>query len=85
MLPLETNLKKKQKTLLSTLFIYLFIYLFVYFWLLWVFVSACGLSQVVVNGGYSSLRCTGFSLRWLLLLQNTDSRCAGFSSCGARA
>ena len=30
-----------------------FIYLFKYFWLRWVFVAACGLSLVVVNGGYS--------------------------------
>ena len=27
----------------------------------------------------------GFSLRWLLLLQRTGSRQAGFSSCGTRA
>ena len=31
------------------------------------------------------LRCAGFSLRWLLLLQSTGSRCVGFSSCGTRA
>ena len=30
----------------------------------------------------SLLRCTGFSLRWLLLLWSTGSRRAGFSSCG---
>ena len=35
--------------------------------------------------GYSSLRCTGFSLRWLHLLQSMGSRCTGFSSCGSRA
>ena len=33
----------------------------------------------------SSLRCAGFSLRWLLLLRSTGSRREGFSSCGARA
>ena len=50
-----------------------------------------------VERGYFSLRCEGFSLRWLLLLQNTGSRCTGLSSrgtwalecrlssCGARA
>ena len=32
----------------------------------------------------SSLRYAGFSLWWLLLLQSTGSRCAGFSSCGSR-
>ena len=44
------------------------IYLFIYFWLRWVFVAAHGFSLVVVSRGCSSLRCEGFSLRWLLLL-----------------
>ena len=35
--------------------------------------------SLVMSGGYSSLWCAGFSL------QSTDSRCAGFSSCGAQA
>ena len=52
--------------------------------LCWVFVSARGLSLVAKRGG-SSLRCMGFSLRWLLLLQSTGSRFAGFSSCGTWA
>ena len=60
----------------------LFIY---YFWLHWVFVAACGLSLVAASGGYSSLRCVGFSLPWLLLLRSTGSRRMGFSSCGAWA
>ena len=59
------------------------IYLF-YLWLCWVFVAARGLSLVVASGGYSSLRFTGFSLRWLLLLRSTGSRCTGFSSYGSR-
>ena len=59
-----------------------FIYLF---WLRWVFVAACGLSLVAASGGYSSLRCAGFSLRWLLLLRSTGSRRVGFSSCGSWA
>ena len=42
--------------------------LFIYFWLRWVFVAAHRLSLVAVNAGYSSLRCAGFSLLWLLLL-----------------
>ena len=46
---------------------------------MWAF-SSC--SKV---GDYSSLRCTGFSLHWLLLLQSTGSRCIGFSSCGTQA
>ena len=66
-------------------FIVYFFNLFIYFWLHWVFVAARGLSLVVGSGGYSALRCTGFSLRWLLLLRSTGSRRAGFSSCGSRA
>ena len=62
-------------------FLNLFI-LFTYFWLCWVFVAARGLSLVAVSGGYSSLQCAGFSLRWLLSLRSTGSRHAGFSSCG---
>ena len=56
------------------------------------FIFGCGeawwlhtLSLVAASGGYSSLRYTGFSLRWLLVLRNTGSRHAGFSSCGLRA
>ena len=60
---------------------YLFIYLF---WLRWVFVAAHGLSLVAVSGGYSSLWCVGFSLRWLLSLQSTGSRRKVFSSCGTQ-
>ena len=44
-----------------------------------------GLSLVVASGAYSSLKCTGFSLQWLLLLHSSGSRCTGFSGCGARA
>ena len=44
--------------------------------------AARGLSLVAARGGYSSLRCMGFSLWWLLLLRSTGSRCSGFSSCG---
>ena len=39
-----------------------------------VFFAACGLSLVMVSRGYSSLRCPGFSLLWLLLLQSTGPR-----------
>ena len=41
-----------------------------------------GLSLVAASRGYSLLWCVGFSLRWLLLLWSTGSRCVGFSSCG---
>ena len=45
----------------------------------------CGFSLTVASRGYSSSRCAGFSLKWLLLLQSTGSRRTGFSSCGSRA
>ena len=35
--------------------------------------------------GYSSLWCSGFSLRWLLLFRSTGSRRVGFISCSTRA
>ena len=59
-----------------------FQFLFFYFWLRWVFVAVGMLSLVAASGGYSSLRCMGFSLRWLFLLRRTGSRRVGFSSCG---
>ena len=71
--------------LFISFFLSFFLYLFIYFWLCWVFVAARGLSLVVVSGGYSSLWCVAFSLRWLLLLRSTGSRHVGFSSCGTWA
>ena len=70
---------------LAYTYIYINIYIYFYFWLHWVFVAVHGLFLVVVRGGYSSLRCMGFSLRWLLLLWSTGSRHVGFSSCGMQA
>ena len=61
------------------------IYLFIFFWLCCVFVAVHGLSLVAASRSYSSLRCTGFSLWWLLLLRSMGSRHAGFSSCGIQA
>ena len=43
-----------------------------------------GLSLVATSGGYSLLRCAGFSLRWLLVAEHR-LWCAGFSSCGTQA
>ena len=63
----------------------LFIHSFIHLWLRWVFLAARGLSLAAASGGYSSLWCAGFSLRWLLLLQSTGSRREGFSSCGSWA
>ena len=73
-------MEKRQPLFLKNKFIY-----FIYFWLLWVFIAVHRLSLVVVSGGYSSLRCRGFSLRWLLLLWSMGSRSTGFSSCGTQA
>ena len=61
----------------------LFIYLF--FGCIGSSIAVRGLSLVAASWGYSLLRCEGFSLRWLLLLQSTGSRRAGFSSCGTCA
>ena len=55
-------------------------FFFLSFWLYWVFTA---LSLLVMSRSYSPLQCEGFSLRWLLLLQSTSSRCEGFS-CGSR-
>ena len=69
----------------QSFFFFFFINLFIYYWLHWVLAAARGLSLVVASGGHSSLRCAGFSLRWLLLLGSTGSRRPGFSSCGTWA
>ena len=74
----------KVSSWLATLYL-IFLFLFFCFWLRWVLVASHGLSLVAVSGSYSSLRCAAFSLQWLLLLQSTASRRAGFSSCGTRA
>ena len=80
-------------TLISSYyFLLLFINFCIYFWLCWVFVAARRLSLVAASGGYSLLRCAGFSLRWLLVAEHKlqvrgpQQLChAGFSSCGSRA
>ena len=77
--------KDAPEAKLRDIFFNIYIYLFIYLWLCWVFLAACGLSLVAASGGYSSLRCVGFSLRWLLLFQSTGSRHVGFSSCGTWA
>ena len=53
---------------------------------IYLFLAVLGLRCCArASGGYSSLRCVGFSLRWLLLLRSMGSRHVGFSSCGMRA
>ena len=71
-------LKKHTSSYLGFFVFFVFV-----FWLCWIFVAMCGLSLVAASGGYSLLRYVGFSLRWLLMLWSTGSRCAGFSSCGS--
>ena len=56
-----------------------------FFWLCWVFAAAPGLSLVLESGGYSLLRCMGFSWRWHLLLRSMGSRHTGFSRCNTDA
>ena len=63
---------------------FLFVCLFV---MIYLFIFGCVGSSllyagflVAASGGYSLLRCMGFSLQWLLLLQST-----GFSRCGTWA
>ena len=72
-------------TLFKTMLSLFFKIYFIYFWLRWVFIAVHRLSLVEASGGYSLLRCAGFSLRWLLLLRSTGFRRAGFSTCGTRA
>ena len=45
------------------------------FWLCRVSTAAHRLSLVAVSRGFSSPRCTGLSLRWLLFLRSTGPRC----------
>ena len=73
--------KSKYRRILCSFFFFNKFILFIYFWLHWVFFAARGLPLVAASGGYSQLRCVGFSLRWLLLLWSMGSRCVGFSSC----
>ena len=71
---------------LSLLFPFLHL-IWVYFTLLFLinlFIFGCvgssllhGLSLVAVSGGYSLLRCAGFSLQWLLLLRSMGCRVCG--------
>ena len=68
-----------------TLFFFIYLFVVCLFRLHWVFIAARGVFLVAASGGYSSLRCAGFLLLWLLLLQSMGSRHAGFSSCNTRA
>ena len=68
-------------------FLNIIFYLFLFFSLAALGLCCCTwtFSSCSERGGYSLLQCSGFSLRWLVLLWSMGSRCAGFNSCGARA
>ena len=74
-----------EKYLLSCMSTFIYFFKFIYFRLHRVFVAVHGLSPVAENGGHSSFRHSGPSLRCLLLLRSTGSRLPGFSSCGSGA
>ena len=71
----ENEIKETQFLKFESLF---FFYKFIY-----LFMASLGLRCCVRaffscrERGYSSLRCTGFLLRWLLLLRSTGSRHEG--------
>ena len=75
--PWSLNHWTTREVPLFTFFFFFFNLFIIYFWLCWVFVAVHGLSLVAASGGHSSLRCAGFSLSWLLLLQSMGSRWAG--------
>ena len=63
-----------------------------FYWLRWVFIAACGLSLVVVSGGFSCCRAQALGLRALVFVACGLSSCntwalehVGFCSCGAWA
>ena len=77
----RTKLSFGCSSLTSNIYIYIVSFIIIiiiifFFWLLWVFVAARGLYLVAVSGGYASLWCVSFPLRWLLL-PSTGSRHAG--------
>ena len=73
---------------------YFFFYnFFIYFWLSWVLIAVRAFLQVRRADATPQLRCVGFSLRWLLLLQSTGLyglqasvvAARGLSRCGSQA
>ena len=65
--------------------------IFFFFFNIYLFIFGC-VGSLLLCAGFlqlrragATLRCVGFSLRWLLLLRSTGSRHTGFSSCGSRA
>ena len=69
------NIRHKIRRLFADSFFFLITVIYLFIIIIFYFFGCVG----------SSLRCTGFSLWWLLLLRNTGSRGAAFSSCGSQA
>ena len=61
------------------------LFIYFYFWLPWVFVAVCGRFSSCSEWGLLFVVVLRLLIGWLLLLQSTGSRHAGFSSCGTRA
>ena len=70
------TLASTQKELYFLIFIYLFMAM--------LGLAASGFSLVAASRGCSSLRCSGYSLQWLLLW-SMDSRMLRLSNCGSQA
>ena len=85
MFPALTDSYMPTRPILTFIF---FFKLFIYFLFVFgcaVFVAVRGLSLVVESRSYFLLQWVGFSSHWLLLLQGTGSRYAGFRSRGVRS
>ena len=65
-------------------FICYFILFYFFNKFIYLFTFGCG-GFSLLGEGFLQLRCVGFLLWWLILLQSTGSKRAGFSSCGSRA
>ena len=83
---MHSNCNRFFTLISNVIFIYLLNTLINLFTICWAGSSLMqGISLPAVRGGDCSLQCTGFSLQWLLLLQSTGSRRAGFRSCSSWA
>ena len=61
---------------------YIFKFIFILFLAVWVLVASCGLSLVVVSGGYSLIEVCGVLIAVASLVAKPGSRFMGFSHCG---
>ena len=67
------------------MFFFLILFIYFYFWLPWVFVAACRLFSSCGEQGLLFVAVPRLLIGWLLLLQSTSSRRAGFNSCGTQS